>query len=39
MFKAILRKIYQPALNVLEELGGIGIMFLQSVYWSFRRPF
>jgi phospholipid/cholesterol/gamma-HCH transport system permease protein len=26
-------------LNALEELGGIGLMFLRSIYWSFRRPF
>jgi phospholipid/cholesterol/gamma-HCH transport system permease protein len=39
MFKAILKKIYQPLLNALEELGGIGLMFLRSIYWSFRRPF
>ena len=39
MFKAILKKIYQPLLNSLEELGGIGLMFLRSIYWSFRRPF
>ncbi len=39
MFKDILRVMVLPLLKALKEVGGITLMFLQCVYWSFRRPF
>ena len=32
-------RLGKPALNVVGQIGGIGTMFVQSVYLSFRRPF
>jgi len=39
MFEDVIRKGLTPLLDILKELGNIGIMFLQSIYWTFRRPF
>jgi phospholipid/cholesterol/gamma-HCH transport system permease protein len=39
MFDEFVRKFGKSALNVVWQTGGIGRMFLQSVYLSFRRPF
>jgi len=39
MYKDVVRRISTPVVAALKELGDIGIMFFQSVYWTFRRPF
>jgi len=39
MFREFVGRLGKPVLNVLSQMGGIGTMFLQSVYLSFRRPF
>ena len=39
MFNDFVRRLGKPALNIVWQAGGIGTMFLQSVYLSFRRPF
>jgi len=39
MLSDALRIIFQPIWSVLEEMGGIMLMLLQSVYLSFQRPF
>jgi len=39
MFKDFVRRLGKPALNIVWQAGGIGTMFIQSVYLSFRRPF
>jgi len=39
MLSDALRTIFQPIWSVLEEMGGIMLMLLQSVYLSFQRPF
>jgi phospholipid/cholesterol/gamma-HCH transport system permease protein len=39
MFKDLIKRLGKPALNIVWQAGGIGRMFLQSVYLSFRRPF
>ena len=39
MFEDVIKKGLTPLLDILKELGNIGIMFLQSIYWTFRRPF
>ncbi|MDD5243542.1 MAG: ABC transporter permease [Syntrophorhabdaceae bacterium] len=39
MFEDVIKKGITPLLDILKELGNIGIMFLQSIYWTFRRPF
>jgi phospholipid/cholesterol/gamma-HCH transport system permease protein len=32
-------KIFSPLLRFVKEVGNIGLMFLESMYWGFRRPF
>lgn len=39
MLEDVIKKGLTPLIGVLKELGNIGIMFLQSIYWTFRRPF
>jgi phospholipid/cholesterol/gamma-HCH transport system permease protein len=39
MFEDVIKKGITPLLGILKELGNIGIMFLQSIYWTFKRPF
>jgi len=39
MFNDFIRKFGRYALNIVWQAGGIGRMFGQSVYLSFRRPF
>ena len=39
MFNDFVRKFGKPVLNIVWQAGGIGRMFLQSVYLSVRRPY
>ena len=39
MFDDFVRKFGKFVLNIVWQAGGIGRMFGQSVYLSFRRPF
>jgi phospholipid/cholesterol/gamma-HCH transport system permease protein len=39
MFHNFVRRFGRPALMIVWQAGGIGRMFMQSVYLSFRRPY
>ncbi|MBA4417347.1 MAG: ABC transporter permease [Syntrophus sp. (in: bacteria)] len=39
MFENLLQRIISPVENIFREFGSIGLMFYQSIYWMFRRPF
>jgi phospholipid/cholesterol/gamma-HCH transport system permease protein len=35
----MIQGLISPVTGVIRELGNIGLMFFESVYWAFRRPF
>jgi ABC-type transporter Mla maintaining outer membrane lipid asymmetry permease subunit MlaE len=39
MFDDFIGRLGKPALNIVQQIGGIGTIFVQSVYLNFRRPF
>jgi phospholipid/cholesterol/gamma-HCH transport system permease protein len=39
MFNNFFRSIFSPGVSFLKETGSIGMLLIQSLYWSFKRPF
>jgi len=39
MFRSVIEKLSSPFLKVIQEMGNLGLLFLESIYWCFRRPF
>ncbi|HBE44589.1 MAG TPA: ABC transporter permease [Deltaproteobacteria bacterium] len=39
MFRNTTEKLFSPFLKIIQEMGNLGFMLIESVYWCFRRPF
>jgi len=39
MFRNTTEKLFSPFLKLIQEIGNLGLMLIESVYWCFRRPF
>jgi len=39
MYKGLLKNILLSAVRTVKEFGSIGILFIQSAYWAFKRPY
>jgi phospholipid/cholesterol/gamma-HCH transport system permease protein len=32
-------RLFQPVSNIIRDMGSMGLLFLETLYWAFRRPF
>lgn len=39
MFRTTTEKLFSPFLKIIQEMGQLGLMLLESIYWSFRKPY
>lgn len=39
MSDTALKRLANPIVRILREMGNMGIMLVESIYWAFRRPF